>query len=104
MIESIGNIDDLEKKEIAEGIVNTFNEKYPDIEGEAYYGYPIYIDEITESNDCFCITYITRSIRSICNCTAVVCLVVGEVTIADNTIMAIHIKSTSLVESNVIVK
>ncbi|MBR3882438.1 MAG: DEAD/DEAH box helicase [Clostridia bacterium] len=60
MIESIGNIDDLKKKEIAESIVETFNEKYPDIEGEAYYGYPIYIDEITESKICVDLAIVSK--------------------------------------------
>lgn len=60
MLECIGNIDNTDKKMIAEEIVEAFNNRYSDIEGEAYYGYPIYIDEITENKICVDLAIVSK--------------------------------------------
>lgn len=49
MLKNIGSIEDKEKEEIIVKIIKKFNEKYPTIKGEAYIGYPIYIDEYTDN-------------------------------------------------------
>lgn len=49
MLKNIGNIDNVEKEKIIQDIIKEFNEKYPDAIGEAYLGYPIYIDEYTDN-------------------------------------------------------
>ena len=49
MLKNIGNIDNVEKEKIIQDIIKEFNEKYPDVIGEAYLGYPIYIDEYTDN-------------------------------------------------------
>ena len=45
MLKNIGNIENKEKEKIIMDIIEKINEKYSTIEGEAYIGYPIYIDE-----------------------------------------------------------
>lgn len=49
MLKNIGNIDNVEKEKIIQDIIKEFNEKHPDVIGEAYLGYPIYIDEYTDN-------------------------------------------------------
>ncbi len=49
MLKNIGSIENEEKEKIIEEIIKNLNEKYPNIEGEAYIGYPIYIDEYTDN-------------------------------------------------------
>lgn len=49
MLKNIGNIENGEKEKIIEDIIKEFNEKYPNVIGEAYLGYPIYIDEYTDN-------------------------------------------------------
>ena len=49
MLKNIGNIENIEKEKIIQDIIKEFNEKYPNVIGEAYLGYPIYIDEYTDN-------------------------------------------------------
>ena len=49
MLKNIGNIEDEEKLKIVKNIIKCFNDNYPDVIGEAYLGYPIYIDEYTDN-------------------------------------------------------
>ncbi len=49
MLKNIGNIEDEEKLKIIQNIITCFNQDYPDVAGEAYIGYPIYIDEYTDN-------------------------------------------------------
>ena len=46
----LGKLVNSEKREVADKIVKAIEENYPDIEGEVYLGYPIYVDEITKRN------------------------------------------------------
>lgn len=49
MLKKIGNIENIEKEKIIQDIIKEFNEKYSNVIGEAYLGYPIYIDEYTDN-------------------------------------------------------
>ena len=42
----LGKIEEETKKKIAQQIIDGIRESYPDLEGELYLGYPIYVDEI----------------------------------------------------------
>ena len=48
----LGSIDPGPKYDIAEQFVQAFTTKYPDVVGELYLGYPIYIDEIANRRIC----------------------------------------------------
>lgn len=57
----LGRIEDNKKNEVAEKIIAGLTNRYPDISGDAYLGYPIYIDEIANRKVCVDIALITRS-------------------------------------------
>lgn len=48
----LGSLEDVKKYEIAEYVVQALNENFPDLVGELYLGYPIYIDEIVNRRIC----------------------------------------------------
>lgn len=56
----LGKIDDTKKNQIAQEFIRVFLEKYPDVSGELYLGYPIYIDEIGNRRTCVDIALISR--------------------------------------------
>lgn len=56
----LGRIEDSTKNEVAEKILSGLINRYPDISGDAYLGYPIYIDEIANRRVCVDIALITR--------------------------------------------
>lgn len=56
----LGSIDDGIKFDIAEQFVQAFTTKYPDVVGELYLGYPIYIDEIANRRICVDMALITK--------------------------------------------
>ena len=60
MLKNIGNIENKEKEKIIMDIIEKINEKYSTIEGEAYIGYPIYIDEYTDNKICVDLAIISR--------------------------------------------
>ncbi|WP_313182735.1 DEAD/DEAH box helicase [Lacrimispora sp.] len=60
MLHRIGSIEDGDKESIVDQIINEFDLKYVDIEGEAYLGYPIYIDEIANRRICVDLALVTR--------------------------------------------
>lgn len=56
----LGSIEDGIKFDIAEQFVQAFTTKYPDVVGELYLGYPIYIDEIANRRICVDMALITK--------------------------------------------
>lgn len=48
----LGTLEDSKKCEVAEYFVQALNENFPDLIGELYLGYPIYIDEIANRRIC----------------------------------------------------
>ena len=47
-------------KDILEGIVHEFNTTYPYVQGEAYLGYPIYFNKVTNEKTCVDMALITK--------------------------------------------
>lgn len=45
MVECLGNVENTYKHDIIEEIIQGFNERYPDLDADAYLGYPIYVEE-----------------------------------------------------------
>ncbi len=56
----LGTLEDGNKFAIAEELVQTFIAAYPDIVGELYLGYPIYVDEIANRKICVDMALITK--------------------------------------------
>lgn len=56
----LGSIEDGNKRDVAEHIVQAFTDKYPDVVGELYLGYPIYNDEIANRKTCVDMALITK--------------------------------------------
>lgn len=56
----LGSIDSGPKYDIAEQFVQAFTAKYPDVVGELYLGYPIYIDEIAQRKICVDMALVTK--------------------------------------------
>lgn len=56
----LGSIEPGPKYDIAEQFVQAFTTKYPDVVGELYLGYPIYIDEIANRRICVDIALVTK--------------------------------------------
>lgn len=48
----LGTLEDIKKKEVAEYFVQALDNNFPDLTGELYLGYPIYIDEIANTKTC----------------------------------------------------
>ncbi len=48
----LGSLEDARKNEVAEYFVQALNDTFPDLTGELYLGYPIYIDEIANRRTC----------------------------------------------------
>lgn len=48
----LGLLEDARKNEVAEYFVQALNDTFPDLTGELYLGYPIYIDEIANRRTC----------------------------------------------------
>lgn len=59
MLKVIGNIQNEYKNNITNEIIDYFNEKYPTISGEAYKGYPIYVEDFTNKKICIDLALIT---------------------------------------------
>lgn len=56
----LGKLEDTEKSNVAQAFVQALGDKYPDIEGELYLGYPIYIDEVANRRVCVDMALISR--------------------------------------------
>lgn len=56
----LGSLDDIRKEEIAEYFVQALNNEYPNLVGELYLGYPIYIDEIANRRTCVDMALISK--------------------------------------------
>lgn len=56
----LGSLEDGNKCDIAECFVRAINENFPDLIGELYLGYPIYIDEIANRRTCIDIALISK--------------------------------------------
>lgn len=56
----LGSLEDGNKRDVAEYFTAELQEKYPDIEGELYLGYPIYIDEIANRHVCVDMALISK--------------------------------------------
>lgn len=56
----LGVIEDGRKYDVAEYFVQALNKNFADLEGELYLGYPIYIDEITNSRTCIDIALVSK--------------------------------------------
>ena len=48
----LGTLEDGRKKDVAEYLIQALNEKFPDLKGELYLGYPIYVDEVANRRTC----------------------------------------------------
>ena len=59
MLKIIGNIQDEYKNNISNEIIEFFEKNYPTITGEAYKGYPIYVEEFTNKKICIDLALIT---------------------------------------------
>ena len=59
-IRVLGSLEDGNKHEVAEYFVQALNENFPDLIGEVYLGYPIYIDEIANSRICVDIALVSK--------------------------------------------
>lgn len=60
MVKSLGNIDDTFKYDIIEKIIQKFIEKYPNVDAEAYLGYPIYVEEYSNRRICVDLALLTK--------------------------------------------
>ena len=60
MLKNIGSVENKEKEDTIVEIIEKFNEKYPTIKGEAYIGYPIYIDEYTDNKICVDLAIVSK--------------------------------------------
>ena len=56
----LGSLEDGNKEAVAEQFVQSFTTTYPDVVGELYLGYPIYIDEIAKRRVCVDMALITK--------------------------------------------
>ena len=56
----LGTLESGIKFDVAEKFVQEFSEKYRDVEGELYLGYPIYIDEVANRRICVDMALISR--------------------------------------------
>lgn len=56
----LGNINDVHKNAVAQNFIKTLNEHLPELSGEIYLGYPIYIDEIAGKQTCVDIALISK--------------------------------------------
>lgn len=56
----LGNLEDGNKLDIAEEFVQKFQDKYPEVTGELYLGYPIYIDEVEKRRICVDMALISK--------------------------------------------
>lgn len=52
MVKCLGTLEDKYKFSVVEKILQKFNEKYPDVEADAYLGYPIYVEEYSNRRIC----------------------------------------------------
>ena len=48
----LGELEDGNKRDVAELFVQEFQNRYPDVVGELYLGYPIYVDEVANRRIC----------------------------------------------------
>lgn len=60
MVKCLGTLDSTYKHDVAEEIIQRFDEKYPDIEADAYLGYPIYVEEYSNRRICVDIALMTK--------------------------------------------
>lgn len=56
----LGNIDNTDKSAVAHNFIDMLSKKFPDLIGEIYLGYPIYIDEIAGRQTCVDIALISK--------------------------------------------
>ena len=56
----LGRLEDTTKHDIAEEFVQALIEKYPNITGELYLGYPIYIDDVAKQQTCVDLALISK--------------------------------------------
>jgi Superfamily I DNA and RNA helicases len=56
----LGSLEDGNKETVAEQFVQSFTTAYPDVIGELYLGYPIYIDEVAKRRVCVDMALITK--------------------------------------------
>ncbi len=56
----LGSLDDARKEEMAEYVVQALNNEYPELVGELYLGYPIYVDEIVNRRTCVDMALISK--------------------------------------------
>lgn len=56
----LGSLEDVKKREVAEYFVQALNNAFPDLIGELYLGYPIYIDEIANRRTCVDMALISK--------------------------------------------
>lgn len=56
----LGLLEDARKNEVAEYFVQALNDTFPDLTGELYLGYPIYIDEIANRRTCVDVALICK--------------------------------------------
>lgn len=56
----LGTLESGIKFDVAEKFVQEFSEKYCDVEGELYLGYPIYIDEVANRRICVDMALVSR--------------------------------------------
>ena len=56
----LGSLEDIRKKEVAEYFVQALNDAFPELIGEVYLGYPIYIDEIANRRTCVDIALVCK--------------------------------------------
>ena len=56
----LGALEDSIKYDIAERFVQTFISLYPDVKGELYLGYPIYVDEIANRRVCVDLALVSK--------------------------------------------
>ena len=59
-IKVLGKLDDSQKNAIAQKFIEAFTAEYPNVCGEIYLGYPIYIDEIADKQTCVDIALISQ--------------------------------------------
>ena len=57
----MGSLDIWQKQEVAEYLVQALCDAFPDITGELYLGYPIYIDEIANRRTCVDIALVSKN-------------------------------------------
>lgn len=60
MLKIIGDIQDSYKSKKVDELILFFNKNYPYVEGEAYKGYPIYIEEFSNKKICIDLALITK--------------------------------------------